>query len=250
MKERKKKNISRQQYDARKEFIKVFKRLANRHEGLIIWRDFIVLFACAISNALDKANYNQREELYLSTIKRYEEKEQPLFPKLVSAVILALEENPEQDFLGKAYQELRLSSRSKGQIFTPYHVCQFMSKICLPDVVGIVKEKGFITVSDPCCGAGATLIAGIHEAKRQLEKVNLNYQNHILIVAQDIDQTAGLMCYIQLSLLGVAAYIKVGDTLTEPISDEDSLENYWFTPGYFTDVWVTRRTIRHGKPLL
>ena len=77
--------------------------------------------------------------------------------------------------------------------------------------------------------------------QKQLEKANLNYQNHLLVVAQDIDETVALMCYIQLSLLGVAGYVKVGNSLTEPITDNDNKENYWFTPMYFSNVWVLRR---------
>lgn len=89
--------------------------------------------------------------------------------------------------------------------------------------------------------AGATLIAAINEARKQLEKVNLNFQNHVLVVAQDIDEIVALMCYIQLSLLGVAAYIKVGDVFTQPMSTDDNGENYWFTMMYFSDVWTMRR---------
>ena len=60
-------------------------------------------------------------------------------------------------------------------------------------------------------------------------------------MAQDIDEIVALMCYIQLSLLGVAAYIKVGNSLTEPMSTDDNGENYWFTVMYFSDVWAMRR---------
>lgn len=74
-----------------------------------------------------------------------------------------------------------------------------------------------------------------------MEKANLNYQNHLLVVAQDIDETVALMCYIQLSLLGVAGYVKVGNSLTEPMTDNDNKENYWFTPMYYSNVWVLRR---------
>jgi hypothetical protein len=77
--------------------------------------------------------------------------------------------------------------------------------------------------------------------EKQLEKANLNHQNHLLVVAQDIDETVALMCYIQLSLLGVAGYVKVGNSLTEPMTDNDDKENYWFTPMYFSNVWVLRR---------
>ena len=68
--------------------------------------------------------------------------------------------------------------------------------------------------------------------------------------AQDIDETVALMCYIQLSLLGVAAYIKVGNTITDPMSPDDTLENYWFTPMYFSDVWAMRRAVHQMDRLL
>ena len=237
--------------DARKEFLRVFKQLTYRHRAWDIWRDFIVMFACSLSNPLDKSHYDEREKRYMKIIKKYNKKEQNLFPELAAHTVVALEENPEQDFLGGIFMELNLGNDSNGQFFTPYHVCDLMAKIAMHEnVVREVNEKGYITISDSCCGAGATLIAGIHEARRQLEKENLNYQNHVLVVAQDIDETVALMCYIQLSLLGVAAYIKIGNTFTEPISPDDTTENYWFTPIYFSDVWATRRLVRKMDDLL
>ena len=116
-----------------------------------------------------------------------------------------------------------------------------MAEMTMDDTVKKVEQDGYISINDPCCGAGATLIAGIHAARKQLEKANLNYQNHLLVVAQDIDETVALMCYIQLSLLGVAGYVKVGNSLTEPMTGNDNKENYWFTPMYFSNVWVLRR---------
>ena len=71
----------------------------------------------------------------------------------------------------------------------------------------------------------------------------LNFQNHILVIGQDIEELVALMCYIQISLLGVAGYVKVGNALTEPMTYGDSMENYWFTPMYFSDVWHTRGMI-------
>lgn len=120
----------------------------------------------------------------------------------------------------------------------------------LEDLVPTVKEKGYIAMHDPCCGSGALLIAGVHTAKIELAKEKMNYQNHIFVMAQDIDQTVALMCYIQLSLLGVAGYIKVGNSLTDPVMAGDSNENYWFTPMYFSNVWHTRRMIDAFKKLL
>lgn len=67
---------------------------------------------------------------------------------------------------------------------------------------------------------------------------------HILVTGQDIDSVVAMMCYIQLSLLGVAGYFKVGNALTEPMSDDDTIGNYWFTPMYFFPVWHYRRIFR------
>ena len=142
-----------------------------------------------------------------------------------------------------------MSNDSGGQFFTPYNVCQMMAEMTIGNVVPQVKERGYITINDPACGAGATLIAGVHAAAKPLMKAGFNWQNHVLVTAQDIDYTVALMCYIQLSLLGVAAYIKVGNTFTEPMCSKDTLENYWFTPMYCSEVWTIRRLFK-GKTLL
>lgn len=227
--------------DVKKQFLKTFNQLTYRHRSWDVWRDFIIMFACSLSNPVDKFHYEEREKRYLKIIKKYNKREQEQFPELAAYVVMALEENPEQDFLGSIFMELNLGDKSNSQFFTPYHVCELMAKVTEEDVAAVVKEKGYITINDFCCGAGATLIAAINEARKQLEKVNLNFQNHVLVVAQDIDEIVALMCYIQLSLLGVAAYIKVGDVFTQPMSTDDNEENYWFTMMYFSDVWTMRR---------
>lgn len=215
--------------------------VANRYRAWDVWRDFVTMFACSLSNPLDKEHRDKREALYLEIIKKYNKQEQEVFPELAAQTVLALEEDPEQDFLGSIFMSLNLGNEHNGQIFTPYHVCKLMAEVTMDNTVQKVEQDGYISINDPCCGAGATLIAAIHAARKQLEKTNLNYQNHLLVVAQDIDETVALMCYIQLSLLGVAGYVKVGNSLTEPMTDNDDKENYWFTPMYFSNVWVLRR---------
>ncbi len=210
----------------------------------------MTMAACSISNAVDKSHFDAREETYLRIINKYNKQEQQLFPQLLACTVLALEEDPEQDFLGDIYTELGLNSKEHRQIFTPYHVCHFMAEITFGDLVAQVEEKGFVEINDCCCGAGATLIAAANVAKYKLSEVGLNFQNHILISGQDIDYVATMMCYIQLSLLGVAGYFKVGNSLTDPMADGDSLENYWFTPMYFSAVWGYRRIFRQLDSLM
>lgn len=221
-----------------KEFLSTFHQLlSERSRPWDIWKDFIIMSACALSNPVDKIHYEEREKRYLDIIQKYEPRKQVLFSELFAHMVMALEE----DFLGKMYMDLNLSYDELKQVFTPYHVCQLMADITIGDIVSQVEKQGYITIDDPCCGAGANLIAAIHTARHKLEKAGLNYQNHLLVTGQDIEEVVALMCYIQLSLLGVAGFVKVGNTITEPMSPSDTTENYWFTPMYFNDVWCYRR---------
>ena len=237
----KQKNIRRKSEQVRKDFLKTFEALTHRWRSWDIWTDFVTLVACTISNSVDKLHFEEREKTYLRIINKYNKEERELFPKLFAYVVLALEENPEQDFLGNIYTELGLNSKEHKQIFTPYHICHLMCEVTFGNLAEEVDKKGVVEIHDCCCGAGATLIAAANVAKYKLTKAGLNYQNHILVTGQDIDYLVTMMCYIQLSLLGVAGYFKVGNALTDPMTDNDSLENYWFTPMYFFPVWHYRR---------
>lgn len=104
-------------------FLKSFQKLTYRHRAWDVWRDYILLHACSISNVLDKENYDKREKRYLKIIRQYSEEEQAIFPELAAYTIMALDQNQEQDFLGKMFMRLDLGIRSAGQFFTPYHVC-------------------------------------------------------------------------------------------------------------------------------
>ena len=115
--------------DSKKEFLKLFRQLTNARSSWEVWSDFVIMSACAISNAVDKSHFNEREDLYLKTIKRYTKNEQLIFPKLLAETMMALESNPEQDFLGEMYMSLELGNRRNGQFFTPYHISDLMARM-------------------------------------------------------------------------------------------------------------------------
>lgn len=226
--------------DYNKEFVKKFNSLAYSKSRWSVWEDFVVLFACAISNAVDhsKDHYDIREKRYLRTIKKYSKSEAEIFPELAALVVCALDDNPEQDYLGKLFMDLNLGNEHNGQFFTPYNVCQLMAEMtCEPG-------NDILSVNDCACGAGATLIAGYHAMRKLYEKEKLNAQNYVMMYAQDIDEIVALMCYIQLSMLGIAAMVKVGNSLTDPMCSGDSTVNYWYTPMYFLPPWSDRRMIQ------
>ena len=212
-----------------KDFGEIFVRLAERHGRHEVWSDFITMSACAVSNASDTRFQKEREAMYMAAIKRYTKDEADMLAQMLSYVIMALEENPEQDFLGEMFSGLNLHNEWRGQFFTPYHVGSFMAAINIESAKEELKQKEYITVNDCCCGAGCLLIAFVNEAR----KAKIDFQNRVVFVAQDLDFTAAMMCYIQLSLLGCKAVVKVGNSLTDPFIPAD-LEGskVWYTPMY------------------
>ena len=229
-----------------KEFLDVFRELCYSRSAWQVWSDLMSVIACSISNAVDQEpkHYEQREAEYTQCIKRLGSVEVPA--KLFAIIVMALENEPEQDFLGKMYMNLNLSNHWKGQFFTPYNVCKLMSQISCGDINKQIEEQGYISVCDPSCGAGATLISTANTMKG----LRHNFQNHVLFVGQDIDRGVGMMCYIQLSLLGCAGYICIGNTLTNPLSghplfpQEMDGQELWYMPMFLSDIWVLRRTFR------
>ncbi len=224
------------------EFSKLIQSMTGTHQLWEIWADFVTMAACAISNSVDDFHRDVREELYLKTAGKYERDEIEKMVKLLGFLTLGLEEDSEQDFLGEMYMQLDLGSHWHGQFFTPYNVSSMMAK------VGIDREKllkelehGTASFSDCACGGGAMLIAAANHARKMLEGTPFNWQEKCLFVGQDLDGIAAKMCYIQLSLLGCAGYVKIGDTLRNPVASGDDDSDYWYTPMYFSDVWINRR---------
>lgn len=223
------------------EFVAIFKQLITSRAAWEVWSDFITLSAISISNAVDKRHYEVREKEYFAVQGKYTKNELEIISQLLASVIMALENNPWQDFLGTLYMNLELGNHWKGQFFTPYNITKMMAKMTCGNLEKEISKKGYISVNDCACGAGATLIAAAEEAYLQLIDTKYNWQNYILFIAQDIDSVTAKMCYIQLSLLGCAGIVKIGNSLTEPMCEGESDENYWYTPVWFSDIWYCRR---------
>lgn len=232
---------------AEKEFLDIFNSMCETRNGWQVWTDLITAMAIALSNVVEQnpIRKEEREKEFLSCIERLGGMDKP--SKLLEIMILALEENPKQDFLGGLFMKLELGNHWRGQFFTPYDVCELMSRINLEHLEETVKQNGYVTVNDCACGAGATLIAAANVIKEN----KINYQNHALFVAQDVDRIAGLMCYIQLSLLGCAGYVVIANSLTSPTVGLDVLlprerkeQEFWYTPMYYHKIWHYRRVYK------
>ena len=230
--------------DHQKNFLKIFNSLTGKHSRWEIWEDFVTLTAIEISNSTDKVNAPERTKMYQTIVSKYSAKERDGMVEMLAEVIMGMEQNPDQDFLGSLYMMCELGNDHAGQFFTPYDVCRCMAEITFDPKLHPDME-GFISVSDPACGAGATLLAFLNVCKRR----NICYHNKVLVIAQDIDFIVGLMCYIQLSLMGCAGYVVIGDTLINPCTAYDKKgllpagdpERIWFTPLFSDGIWYGRR---------
>lgn len=226
-----------------KEFLDLFERLCYSRSSWQVWVDVISAIACSLSNVTDRSpeHFEQREKEYAQCIERLGSVEAPA--KILGTIVMALENEPEQDFLGKMYMNLNLGNHWKGQFFTPYSICKMMSGITMETADRQIEEQGYISVCDSACGAGATLIAAANTMKNS----KYNFQNHVIFVGQDVDRVVAQMCYIQLSLLGCAGYICVGNTLSNPMTGhvlfprEKEGQELWYMPMFQSDVWHWRK---------
>ena len=224
-----------QKTDYTKEFISIFDKFRYKYPKWKVWNDFLYLSAVSMANLIPTAERKEREKRYQAIWNSYPVEYRELMPQLLAVVIAALDENPEQDFLGSLYHRLELHQQQKGQFFTPYHVSHLMAELQFAGTdLDELKSNNYISVNDPACGAGAMLIAFANVAKSH----GINYQKNVLFIAQDIDQTAALMCYIQLAFLGCPAVIIVGDSLLKPDFHPDN--TIWYTPFFWMNQWKFR----------
>ena len=204
-----------------KEILKDIEFFRYKYHITEFLQDCFSMFAIAISNRFDIANYKEREEEYLKTINKYSKEEQDKICSILGKIILLYggEKSQYNDFLGSLFMLCNSFSKEFGQFFTPYSVSKLMAKLVVKNY-DLTKEV--VVVNDCCCGGGGLLIACVEELERQGVP-----KERILVVGQDIDRRCVNMSYIQLSLLGIPAVILKGDTISYKFND------IWRTPAYY-----------------
>ena len=228
--------------DYRKEFIKDFESLCYRHNRWTVWQNFIDMAALAIANSCElRSNVrDKREKAYLDIAKTYNKQELEIFAKLLADTTMALDTGGSQDLLGDIFMNFNFGG-DHGQFFTPWNIAKLMSRILADSDIlrKQIEELGYISVNDCACGAGCMLLAFADSCR----ELGINYQKHVLFIAQDIDPTVAKMCYIQLSLMGCPGYVVIGNSLTEPALGDTLFpkvkypDDLWFTPFYYLRVW-------------
>lgn len=218
-----------------KEIIDSIKQLGSKHSVYQVFQDWIKLSAITLSNMVDWFHKDEREEQYLQAIRKYTREElnqlANMFGMLRLVVMELLESGSLYDVLGYIFEKLELNDVDSGQVFTPNHVCELMGDLAIDDECKREIEKnGYISVYEPASGSGAMII-GVAKA---MLKHNLDYQQQMLVVAEDIDITCVYMTYLQISLYKIPAIVIHGDSLG------DEVWSKWYTPTYMVDMWPLR----------
>lgn len=204
-----------------KQIKKIIQGMAGKYSTYNIFRDFIVLAACTISNHCDMSQWEKREKLYMDTIAKYEREEADNFVKMLGLMTLAYEYRM-SDFIGELYMSMEFGNKHVGQFFTPYDISRMMSQMIYQEE----KDKPIITLNEPACGSGGMIVA-FAESMRHDDR---NYQTDLRVICNDIDYDVVKMCYIQLSLLGIDAVVYQGNTLTLKFNE------VWYTPMHLINL--------------
>ena len=101
------------------------------------------------------------------------------------------------------------SRQAKGEFFTPYPVAQLTAKMTLLGCEEVIERQGYLTISEPACGAGSMLIAAceaIADKGYEPEKV-------MFFEAVDINPLCCHMAFVQCSCLELPGIVCHGDTI-------------------------------------
>lgn len=218
--------------DLKNQFLNTFNSVDKSKNRFEVFQDFVTCFACCLRNSIGKPSkvfFSQTvEDEYFRIMKKYSKEDFQKFPEMLAMIVSLLDAyNAPHDVLGDLYMELNFGSKNNAQFFTPSEISNLMAEICDSKIENIIAEKGFITVADPACGAGSTLLAKV----KKLIAKGFNPLYHMYVEGTDIDRLVGLMCYIQLTLWGVPAKIYIGDSLTLKLNE------VWVTPAFILGNW-------------
>lgn len=215
-----------------KELVKLFNQLSRSRSLWQVFNDCIEMFALSIQNIFCfNQTFEKNENRYKDIAKNYSESEFVTIVKIFAEITNALEANPFQDFLGDLYMQLDMGSSALGQFFTPYTVSYAMAESSFNEknAKAELSQKGYISVLEPAVGGGANVIAFCEVLKNH----DINYQTQCVIVCQELSKLTALMCYTALSLIGCAAVVKIGDSLSDPYT------NYFAECSKGAEIWTT-----------
>lgn len=226
-----------------KEFNRLLHEVDTSKSVSEIFNDFLTLSIYSIAQPFYRSQII--EEKYLNTAKKYSRKQLDYFAAMNAYTLISLDMGM-KDFLGEMFNMNGLGEHRKGQFFTPYHVSKLMGRLHFINLKVDIENKDFITMCEPCCGTGGMVIAFADCMKEE----GINFQQKLYVEAMDIEEICYKMAYLQLSLLGIAAKVQLGDSLTLKVKET------LYTPMFFINGFYRRlkefkeiEEVQSGEPV-
>lgn len=226
----------------KRDFRQRFDKLCDHRSDYTVFQDWVEVAAISLHQApcnqgiLPKdAKYEKIEARYMSFVPKYDREGLTVFSELWGIVQMALSET-RSDFLGELYEELELTGskekQQRGEFFTPRHLSTLMATLSLDQefIERAIAEKGYLSIAEPACGFGGMVI----EACQRIEALGFEPSQMVFVEATDINRTCFHATYLQLSLLGIPALVKHGNTLL------DEMWEVWPTP-------ILQLSLRHRE---
>lgn len=208
-------------------FVKIANKLSYGNSNVM--RDFCEMSAIALANSLLKNE--EREARYMQIVKAYDREQLGGFAEMLACVVNSLSTGDDFNFhdcLGELHMTEEVTGRSKWDsdvAFTPKEISYLMAQITFSGFK--MPEKGYVTLCEPACGGGSTVIAACHA----LKDLGFNFQKQLHVTAVEIRPMIVHMAYIQFSLLHIPAIVVHGDSL--------ALKTWsvWKTPAHHLGFW-------------
>lgn len=207
---KKRKKLPRKKKPIQTDFRKILDKIAaNGNNTRRVFDCFVKMSACALSGG-------RREKEYLEEVKRWKKEELNLFADAFAQLIAEMEEKPFSDLLGPHYMDWALgkkTAQNNGEFHTPEHLCQMMAQMTITpeSIEDRTSKKGYFSISEPSCGAGATILA---VGKSLADSGHGHLIRKIRVTAVDISKTSCDMCFINTSLWGIPCVVIHGNTLS------------------------------------
>lgn len=195
-------------------FQELFDELCRTNDRSIIWNNW--LDYCININLMQTKSKYAPKDFYGNEETYFE-----MFKEWIIELNHELKEKPYHDLIGHLYED-NVQSKGKAkdfqQYFTPQHVTELMSDLCVND--GEVIPGTF--ASDPCCGSGRLLLAA-----------HCDSQGKLFCIGQDLDETSCKMSVLNFYSHGVRGSVLHMNSLTME----------------FYKGWRVNRWLLHGVPV-
>ena len=152
----------------------------------------------------------------------YSPAEKDMLEALIRLLPQVLQEKP-RDFLGECVMNLELGNSAMGQYFTPGSLADLKFELLKQHYASEIRNFGFIILQEPAVGSGGLII----KMANGLADAGFNLSAALFVSCADNDAFAADMAFIQLSLLGIAAEVRTGDTLRMEFRKTRYTLAYW-----------------------